>query len=626
MPGTLAAEDQTPPNDEKELSGYVNRLYTAAVNAMRANVTKWQKFDRIFRGKQWTIAMEPWRAQIVNNVVASNIDTLLSIAVDVDARMTAMPVEGGDKAIADGLDEMFKYAMRKYEWSDLFELGFLTKLKFGTTLYKASWNPDCGPDGDAVISRVLPFNFIPDPSAKTLEECRYVFECKILTLAEIKRLHPEKGGQVTPDSGLREKSTEGAEDPNELIEVPAYDRDDPRYDERLDTDRRSKDDDFARALYVELWIQDETSETVTEEEEELEETTDEDGRTIFEVVTVKNKVEKLKYPGGRRICFSGNVILDDVPNPFWHQRFPYVVEYDNPDDMSFWGTGEVENLESLQKEFNKRKSQIADNANLMANPTWILDANSGVRPSAISNAPGKAIRKTPGSEVRRDNPPELPDYVLNSYETTRRDIQDISGVHEALSGRFSTGMDNYSAMRQAVDQAEVRPRKKIRHQLTALRKLARLMCALYMQYYPEERWRRILGNKAVDRMLEGREGAELKFELEEVYEMYDIFTETEVMTRNTRDLYRERIKELFGLMKGEPALVPAVLQSFQVEDREEILGRMGLTNPPAPLEPQAQPPAQLAAPPSMPPPPMNLPPDMGGTIPPGMPETSGVPF
>lgn len=614
------AEDAAPPTDEKDLGLYVMRLFDSAREAMRPNVSKWQKYDKLYRGKQWTVAMEPWRAQIVNNIVFSSIDTALAIAVDVDARMTAMPVEGGDKAVADGLDELFKYAMRKYEWSDLFELGFLTKLKFGTTVYKTGWEPDCGPDGDAVISRVLPFNFVPDPGAKTLEECRYVFECKILTLAEIKRMFPEKGKLVRPDAGM--KKEEAAEDPNERVTLPDYNKDDSRFDDKLESAKKPGDDDFARALYCELWIRDETTTTETEEEEsdEVEEVTDEDGNTTYEPKTVKTKVTKLKYPGGRRICFAGNVILADEANPYWHRQFPYVIEYDHPDDMSIWGTGDIENLETLQQEFNKRKSQIADNAGLMGNPTWILDANSGVRPSSISNAPGKAIRKTPGSEVRRDSPPELPDYILQSLETTRRDIQDVSGIHDALSGRFTTGMDNYSAMRQAVDQAEVKVRKKIRHQLSALRRLGRLMCALYMQYYPEERWRRILGDKLVDKM------PSVDFELEEVYEMYDFFPETEIMTRNTRDLYRERMKELFGLMKGNPALIPTMLDVFQVEGREEVLARMGLSEPPAPPELQAQPPAQPAALPSMPQPPMNLPPDMGGTTPPGMPGESGIPF
>lgn len=612
-------EEQAPPKDEDELAQYVNRLFDSARDAMRPYVSKWQKYDKIYRGKHWPTALEPWRAQITNNICFSNIDICLAIAVDVDARMTALPVEGGDRLTADCLDELLKYGIYKHNLSDRFELGFLTKMKFGTTIYKAGWDADCGIEGDAVISRVLPFNFIPDPGAKTMDECRYVFECKILTLAEIKRLHPEKGKYVKADAGLKQKNA--TDDPSEKVELPEYNKDDDRFDNSLESVRKPGEDEFARALYVELWMRDDTTETVTEDEEEVQETTAEDGSTTFELVTVKNKVEKLKYPGGRRICFCGNVILEDGPNPYAHQQFPYAEEYNYLDDMSFWGMGEIENLESLQKEFDKRKSQIADNANLMGNPTWILDANSGVRPSSVSNAPGKAIRKTPGSEVRRDSPPELPRYVLDSYEATRRDIQDVSGIHEALQGRFGQGMDNYSAMRQAVDQAEMRPRKKIRHQMSALRRLGRLMLALYMQYYPEERWRRILGDEKVDAMLASRGQTELEFPLEEIYEMYDVFCETEIMTRNTRDLYRERMKELFGMQAVD---IPALLEAFQVENRDKILARMGLSeepSPPALSVPPSELPAQsqAALPPTMgmmPESNVNMPPtNVGGEMP-----------
>lgn len=193
-----------PVKDEADFARMLGALFQNARDAQKVDAINWKKYSRWYRGKQWDRTFEAWRAQIVINACFTTIETQLPVLAEVDPRMTIMPVEGGDKATADGLDAILRYNSSKHQWGLVMIMAQKTALKLGTCILKVGWNPDKGLGGDVDITRILPYNFFPDPTANTLEECRYVFEAKIMTLAEIKRLHPKKAKQV--ESSVLERS------------------------------------------------------------------------------------------------------------------------------------------------------------------------------------------------------------------------------------------------------------------------------------------------------------------------------------------------------------------------------------------------------------------------------------
>ena len=213
-------------------------------------------------------------------------------------------------------------------------------------------------------------------------------------------------------------------------------------------------------------------------------------------ITMDKDVEgekKLKYPDGRVItCLPDlGIILSDKKNPYKDGKFPFILmkNYDIP--FEFWGVGEVEQIMSPQHYINELTNQIIDNAKNTANMQWIIDKNSGIGQGKLTNRPGLVIRKTPGSEVRRDTPPQMPNYVREQIEILKKDVQDISGVFDSLKGEQQGSVTAASAILALQEASQARIRLKIKLMEASLSELAQIVYSRMQQFWKLDRWVRI---------------------------------------------------------------------------------------------------------------------------------------
>ena len=201
----------------------------------------------------------------------------------------------------------------------------------------------------------------------------------------------------------------------------------------------------------------------------------------------------LKYPKGRVItCLPDlGIVLSDKKNPYKDGKFPFVImkNYDVP--FKFWGTGEVEQILSPQKYINDLTNQIIDNAKSTANMQWIIDKNSGIGQGKLTNRPGLVIRKNPGTEVRRDAPPPMPTYIREQIEVLKSDMQDISGVYDALKGERQGSITAGSAIMALQEASQARIRLKIKLMEYSLTTLANMVYSRMQQFWKLDRWVRV---------------------------------------------------------------------------------------------------------------------------------------
>ncbi len=602
-------ENNSVKKGDESLGRMLHSLFEDAREAQRPDAARWKKADRFYRGKQWERQLEKWRAQITVNVCFPIVENQLAVMADSTMRASIKPVEGGDLATAMALDYLLQYVSQRYEWPLEFVMGQKTSLKYGSAVFKVGWDPDAGLEGDVSLTRISPKCFFPDPMAKSLKDARYVFEAKIMTIAEVKKLHGKAAEGLSADDGLKEME-ESAQQITEIKEVSKVAYPSLTAEEENGVYLGKGIQDLLRkVLYVECWIRDESY------KKEKGEGGDEDKVPV--------------YPGGRHICFVGQKILKDEKNPFWHGEWPYAVLPNYPDDESFWGIGEIDNIVSIQQEINKRRSQVSDNATAHGNPVWLKDARSGVKASELSGRPDLVVTHRTGTKIERLNPPQIPQYVVDGHGQSIADAEYVSGMHEIMQGKQPGSVRDFSAMRTVQEIAERRPRTKLEFHQATLRRIGRIAAALFMQFYESDRWERILGQDFYRTLLEARVNTEpclnvneddetvhdeLSFQLEEVYEQYDYTAEAEPMTRNTRELKREQLKDLRNIIG--PALDEVLLREYNIEDWETIVKKAEDMNapkqepPPAPEQlmlPEAPPEAPM--PPPQPPP--APPPDMG---------------
>ena len=122
---------------------------------------------------------------------------------------------------------------------------------------------------------------------------------------------------------------------------------------------------------------------------------------------------------------------------------------------------------------------------------WIIDKNCGIGVGKLTNRPGLVIRKNPGSEVRRDNPPVMPEYVRLQIDALKSDIQDISGVLDSLRGDKQTGITTASAILALQESSQSRIRLKIKVMEYSLGDVANMVYSRMQQFWKFDRWVRV---------------------------------------------------------------------------------------------------------------------------------------
>jgi hypothetical protein len=198
---------------------------------------------------------------------------------------------------------------------------------------------------------------------------------------------------------------------------------------------------------------------------------------------------KEKYVGGRHIIVAGDQIVIDEPNPYWDQTFPIDILdwHRNPD--SAWGSGEIEDLAELQKLLNKIIALIVENGLLMTNAIWVGDANA-LEPHEwddLDNVPGLKIRKKPGSELRREAAPPLPNGMFNIVQYLEDAISKLSGNTEVVRGQTPGDVKSGVAI-EALQQAAMSIiRLKSRAVENLLERIGQKMISRIFQYESDER-------------------------------------------------------------------------------------------------------------------------------------------
>jgi hypothetical protein len=186
-----------------------------------------------------------------------------------------------------------------------------------------------------------------------------------------------------------------------------------------------------------------------------------------------------------------HLVLEDKESPYEDGKFPFHLLkcYDVP--FEFWGKGEIEQLLSPQTYINDLMNQIIDNARLTANMPWILDKNSGIGKGQLTNRPGLIIRKNPGTEVKREQPPAMPNYVKDMVETLKQDVEIISGVHDITQGRKPGSVSAASAIVALQEAAQARIRLKVKLMELTLSEIGAMWYNRMRQFWVTNRWIRL---------------------------------------------------------------------------------------------------------------------------------------
>lgn len=434
-----------PSDKEKKLVEWVNSKFKQAYVAKAPLMQKWQTYMEAYNGTIFNKESKPdYKSDEISNIVFSTVEAIRPVMTDNDPKFIAMPRTPQGAEFSHDVQMALDYEWERERMSTKLPAQLIPMLVYGTAIWFCQWDGHEGEYGEIKLKAVDPFNVFPDPLAEDVDTCEYLVYATYKNANQLKQIFKDKasaieGSRITMSELVANRDENDAKEENQV-------------------------------LVLEMWCRDWTT------MDELEDGT-----------------KALRYPKGRVItCLPDlGIVLSDKQNPYKDGKFPFVLmkNYDVP--FKFWGNGEVEQILSPQKYINDLTNQIIDNAKSTANMQWIIDKNSGIGQGKLTNRPGLVIRKNPGTEVRRDTPPAMPSYVREQIEVLKTDIQDISGVFDALKGERQSGITAGSAIMALQEASQARIRLKIKLMEQSLTHLANMVYSRMQQFWKLDRWVRI---------------------------------------------------------------------------------------------------------------------------------------
>ena len=434
-----------PSDKEKKLVEWVNSKFKQAYVAKAPLMQKWQTYMEAYNGTMFNKESKPdYKSDEISNIVFSTVEAIRPVMTDNDPKFIAMPRTPQGAEFSHDVQMALDFEWERERMSTKLPSQLIPMLVYGTAVWFCQWDGHEGEYGEIKLKAVDPFNVFPDPLAEDVDTCEYLVYATYKNANQLKQIFKDKasaieGSRITMSELVANRDESDAKEENQV-------------------------------LVLEMWCRDWTT------MDELEDGT-----------------KALRYPKGRVItCLPDlGIVLSDKQNPYKDGKFPFVLmkNYDVP--FKFWGNGEVEQILSPQKYINDLTNQIIDNAKSTANMQWIIDKNSGIGQGKLTNRPGLVIRKNPGTEVRRDTPPAMPSYVREQIEVLKTDIQDISGVFDALKGERQSGITAGSAIMALQEASQARIRLKIKLMEQSLTHLANMVYSRMQQFWKLDRWVRI---------------------------------------------------------------------------------------------------------------------------------------
>ncbi len=475
-----------PGADEAKLVAKVEGLLQESKTWRAQHDQYWISDYQRFRGHQWQKQRPSYRHSIVVNLIAQNIQSTAPLLVDSQPRVEFVPENPEDMPIAEILNELSEHDWVRENWLEVLIECVYDKNIMGTAFGRME---PCENANSGMVhidfESVDPVYVYPSPGARNIDKkCRYFITAIPTPVEEIWKSFPgsKKKGVKADGSSFTKSSSSMMETRYSGNSAQFQDMRDPRLAYRDGSG--APDTGRGEALLIRCWILDE--ETMGEEELKQQE----------QALTWYGSSQQ-KYPFGREIVTCCGRILRDRPNPYDHGKFPYARYIHYIDPRNIFGISQIENQRGPQEAFNKLVSFALDYLVLMGNPIWVIDSTAMVDEENLFNRPGSVVKKTPGSEVRREQGVPLQPYVLQLIDRLKEWFEQSAGDQDLT--RITQGVTAASAIARLQESAQTRIRLQGKFQDMFVHDLGVLYKGLVLQYYSAPRVYRITGKDGVDK-------------------------------------------------------------------------------------------------------------------------------
>jgi hypothetical protein len=243
------------------------------------------------------------------------------------------------------------------------------------------------------------------------------------------------------------------------------------------------------------------------------------------------------YPEGVLATVIGSQLVQFEDWPYECKEYPFVKYDEHEDPYSFYGQSTITRLIPIQRHYNRARTQIAKNADLMANVKWKVQKGHGMADDALTDEEGEVVEYNPnvtGPEQMGVAP--LPNYVIENQNQDIVDFRDVGGEKEASQLPFPN-ITAGVALETASELANIPIIPVIRSLENSMVKEGRLELLLANEFYNDPRTLKIVGENNQVRIM--------KFKNEDLKYQTDVTIQMESGLGQSKAAQRQSLLDLF---------------------------------------------------------------------------------
>lgn len=410
--------------------------------------TRIKEEEKWYRLRHWDVLRaaedksrpEPTSAWLFNTMMNKHAD-----AMDNFPECNVLPREEGDREDAKTLSSIIPVILERCEFEGSYSKSWWEKLKHGTGIYGAFWNPRLENGlGDIDIKTVDILNIFWEPGIEDIQESRNVFVVNLRDNDLLEGEYPQLKGKLGGNGGL---------------ELAQYEHDDT-----IDLTGKSAVVDW----YYKV--------------------TAEDGRTLLHYV---------KFVGDT-VLFASEDEEQYAERGFYdHGKYPFVFDVLFPEKGTPCGFGYVALCKDPQMYIDKLSQLLLENAARAGRTRWLIGAQTGLNEEELKD-PNREFIHVEGlslddAHCRQWEVKPLSGSFLSLLQWKTDEMKETSSNRDVSNGGTTSGATAAAAIAALQEAGNKTSRDMISASYRAYTKIDYMVIELIRQFYDLERSFRITG-------------------------------------------------------------------------------------------------------------------------------------
>lgn len=495
---TIPTRDDT---GERNYTTYLRGLFSNAQRSKRARYDVWGRNYKLLNNRFQSAVFQNWSPQPRDSEIYPIISSLVAWMTDQEPDIGFMPSANPTSdyfdfinKISDDLTSVYATNWVVEEYDRHIKIMLWDGFTYGTGIVKSLWDNSASENmGNAVMRRVDPYNFYPDPAASCLDDAEYMVEVRKMSYDQIARQYPDTafllatgGSERLPDAkpdiwGSNQRpqgNGMGVTDGNNGF-LPSGNG---VWAARRATGALLESPVQSFTVY-EYWLKVNTYDDL-----------DENIAVVDDLFPKPYAIPKWKCV----VVVNGYILFEEYAEDLWlHNTHPYD-DWRFDDIGEFWGMSLVDHLALPQLYINRLLTAMQQNSELVGNPIFLEPANAGTGRANVINRPGTRLQVNAANSAQSNlprwlQPPSMPDQVMTLIQFWVSRIENTAGINGLQKGRDPAQRQSSQTVNNVQEAAFVRIRSALTNLQWTYRRSAWKLANLIIQNYTEERMMAVIG-------------------------------------------------------------------------------------------------------------------------------------